>query len=323
MQPEISIIVPVYNTEKYVFNCLESLVKQTYHNFEIIVVNDGSIDNSQGICEKLSEKDSRIKVFSKTNGGLSDARNFGIDKASGKYLGFVDSDDYLSEDMYEILIKGIKKNNADIAVAAIKQVDEDGKVLLIRGMETKCTVLNRQSAMEELLFSQRISNSVCNKLFKRELFTGIEFPVGKLYEDEFVTYKVFDKASKIYVSSKVFYNYRYNINSITHSEFSVREFDRIEASEQKIEFCKEKYPGLLHLAQKYLVYDCIMALSKMEIYCRSYDEIILKNIRKYIHVFMKGENSLKAKLFAIIAAINPKIAISVFKTIVYLERRQV
>ena len=169
MKPDISIIVPVYNTEKYVQSCLESLIKQTYKDIEIIVVNDGSNDESLVKCKEIAEKDSRIKIFTKTNGGLSDARNYGINKAEGKYLGFVDSDDYISENMYESLLSGITYNNADIAVAAINQVDEIGNILKTRSIDGEEKLLTKYEGMEELLFSQRISNSVCNKLFKREL----------------------------------------------------------------------------------------------------------------------------------------------------------
>lgn len=320
MKPNISIIVPVYNTEKYVQCCIESLMKQTYNALEIIIINDGSVDKSLAICEELAKKDLRIKIFTKSNGGLSDARNFGIKKATGDYLGFVDSDDYVSKDMYEKLFKGIIQNGADIAVSAINQVNELGDILKIRSIEEKEKVLTKYTGMEELLFSQRISNSVCNKLFKRELFDDLEFPVGKLYEDEYVTYILFDKSNKIYVCDDAYYYYRYNDSSITHSEFSTREFDRIIASEQKIEFCNTKYPKLVHLAEKYLVYDAIIALSKMKVYEKSYDRYIKKNIRKYLIVFLEGRNSMKAKAFAVIAAINPNLASWFFRKIDKISR---
>ena len=315
MKPDISIIVPVYNTEKYVQSCLESLIKQTYKDIEIIVVNDGSNDESLVKCKEIAEKDSRIKIFTKTNGGLSDARNYGINKAEGTYLGFVDSDDYISENMYESLLSGITYNNADIAVAAINQVDEIGNILKTRSIDGEEKLLTKYEGMEELLFSQRISNSVCNKLFKRELFSKIRFPVGKLYEDEYVTYKLFDKAHKIYICTNAFYFYRYNESSITHCKFSEREFDRIIASELKIEFCNNNYPKLVHLAEKYLVYDAIIALSKMDVYKKSYDRYIAKNIRKYLLIFLIGQNSIKAKVFAVLAAINPKLASQIFQRV--------
>ena len=315
MKPDISIIVPVYNTEKYVQSCLNSLIKQTHEAIEIIVVNDGSNDESLARCKEMAKKDSRIKIFTKTNGGLSDARNYGINKAEGKYLGFVDSDDYISENMYESLLSGITYNNADIAVAAINQVDEIGNILKTRLIDGNEKLLTRYDGMEELLFSQRISNSVCNKLFKRELFDEIRFPIGKLYEDEYVTYRVFDKAQKIYICTNAFYFYRYNEASITHCKFSEKEFDRIIASELKIEFCNNNYPKLAHLAEKYLVYDAIMALSKMDIYKKSYDRYIVKNIRKYLLIFLTGQNSIKAKVFAVFAAINPKLASKIFKSL--------
>lgn len=315
MNPKISIIVPVYNTEKYVQFCLESLIKQTYKQLEILVINDGSTDNSKLICDKIAQQDNRIKVLTKNNGGLSDARNYGLINATGDYIGFVDSDDYVSENLYEELLTGILQKNADIAVAAINQVDEKGTVLAVRAIPESNIILSTYEGMKELLYSQRISNSVCNKLFKKELFSEIKFPVGKLYEDEYVTYKLFYKATSIYISSRAFYCYRYNANSITHSKFSEREFDRIIASEEKIKFCDNKYPQLSYLAKRYLVYDAIIALSKIENYEKRYDKYILKNIRKYLLIFVFGKNSLKAKAFAIVAAINPKIVSKLYSRI--------
>ena len=186
------------------------------------------------------------------------------------------------DERIEIDVQYVEQFNIllDIAVAAINQVDEIGNILKTRSIDGEEKLLTKYEGMEELLFSQRISNSVCNKLFKRELFSKIRFPVGKLYEDEYVTYKLFDKAHKIYICTNAFYFYRYNESSITHCKFSEREFDRIIASELKIEFCNNNYPKLVHLAEKYLVYDAIIALSKMDVYKKSYDRYIAKNIRK-------------------------------------------
>lgn len=309
MSIKLSIIVPVYNTEKYLDRCLTSLRKQTYKNLEFIIVNDGSTDNSIEICRRYAEMDSRFKVFSKTNGGLSDARNFGLQRVSGEYIGFVDSDDFISENMYEILIKEMEKYKGDIAVSSIQHVDDNEKYTNLRRLPAEITVLNKGEAFEELLFSQRISNSVCNKIFKKNLFMSIRFPKGKLYEDEYVTYRLFDLSSSAVICSNAYYYYRSNPNSITHSKFSEREFDRIIASEEKVEFCRENYPQYTHLAIKYLVYDCIVTLSKMDKYDKKYDQYILANIRKYLFVFLFGKNSLKGKIFAVLAVINPRIAI--------------
>lgn len=313
MKVELSIIVPVYNTENYLVECLNSLKNQTAENLEFIIVDDGSSDNSLEISKKFEKDDHRFRVFSKTNGGLSDARNYGLQMASGEYVGFVDSDDYISSNFCECIMKTMRDNACEIGVAAIQHVDESGKLLKLRCISSEVTVLKGEKGIEELLFSQRISNSVCNKIFDKKLFKNIKFPYGKLYEDEYVTYKLFDLASNVVVCSDALYYYRYNPYSITHNEFSERELDRVIASEEKVKFCKKKYPQLTHLAKKYLVYDCIMMLSKMNKYDSKYDEYILSNIRKYLLVFISGRNSWKGKMFATVAALNPKLAILITK----------
>ena len=168
-------------------------------------------------------------------------------------------------------------------------------------------MLTREAALRELLISRRISNSVCNKLFKKKLFDSIQFPKGKLYEDEFVTYRLFDQSDHIVISDKVFYFYRFNHNSITHQQFSRRELDRVFASLEKIEFCKKKYPKLTKYAEQYLVYDCISILLKMETYDVQYDKYIVKNIRKYLLIYLFGGNSLRSKGCAVAAAISPDV----------------
>ena len=314
MEPRISIIVPVYNVEKYLAQCLESLIHQTLQEMEIVLVNDGSTDDSGLICRAYAEKDSRIKVYSKTNGGLSDARNYGLRQATSKVVGFVDSDDYVDIDMFRKLLELKQKTNAEIAVGGVKMATYDGKVYMVRAVDIE-TVSNRHDAMEELLKSKKILNSVCNKIFDISLFEQIEFPVGKLYEDEYVTYKLFDRANTIAMTNQVFYYYRSNPGSITHKIFSGREFDRIDASQIKVAFIQQNYPDLLPYAERYLVYDCVMALSKMTEYKKSYDKLTKDNIRKYLKCFMQGDYSKGTKAFALIAAISPRYSVLVFDRI--------
>jgi hypothetical protein len=170
--------------------------------------------------------------------------------------------------------------------------------------------LDRKAAMGELIYSQNISNSVCNKLFETALFEGVEFPKGKLYEDEYVTYILFHRCKAVSVRTDVLYYYRSNPDSITHAKFSDRELDRIYASLEKIEFCKTEYPEYWNSAVCYLVYDCICALEKMESYDKRYDGVIRSNIRKNILIYLKGKNSLKSRIFALLAAISPTMAVT-------------
>lgn len=314
MVPRLSIIVPVYNVEKYLPQCLDSLVNQTLKEIEIILVNDGSTDNSEAICRTYAEKDNRIIVCSKANGGLSDARNYGLRQAKSKIVGFVDSDDYIDLNMFQVLLELKEKSNAEIAVGGVKMATNDGKVYMVRAVEIE-TVSNCHDAMEELLKSKKILNSVCNKIFDSSLFEQIEFPVGKLYEDEYVTYKLFDQADRIAMTNQVFYYYRSSPNSITHKAFSEREFDRIYASQIKVDFIQQAYPNLVQYAQRYLVYDCVMSLSKMTEYKKSYDKLTRDNIRKYLGCFLQGDYSTGTKVFALIAAVSPTCSVLLFNKI--------
>ena len=157
MVPTLSVVVPVYNVEKYLKQCLDSLVNQTLSNIEIILVNDGSTDNSEAICQSYAERDSRIKLFSKTNGGISDARNFGLQKVTSPIVGFVDSDDYVDIDMFQVLMELKLRSNAEIAVGGVKMVSNDGEEYMVRAVEGEI-IADRHDAMEELLKSKRISN---------------------------------------------------------------------------------------------------------------------------------------------------------------------
>ena len=314
MAPTLSVVVPIYNVEKYLKQCLNSLVNQTLSNIEIILVNDGSTDNSEAICQFYAEQDSRIKLFSKPNGGLSDARNFGLQKVTSPVVGFVDSDDYVDLDMFQVLMELKLRSNAEIAVGGVKMVSNDGEEYLVRAVEGEI-IADRHDAMEELLKSKRITNSVCNKIFDITLFDQISFPVGKLYEDEYVTYKLFDRANKVAMTNEVSYYYRSSPNSITHKPFSEREFDRIDASVIKVGYIDTKYPDLVQYAKRYLVYDCVMALSKMKKYKSTYDQITRDNIRKYLDCFMRGDYSKGTKLFALIAAVSPALAVRLYRTV--------
>ena len=314
MVPTLSVVVPIYNVEKYLKQCLNSLINQTLSNIEIILVNDGSTDNSEAICQSYAERDSRIKLFSKTNGGISDARNFGLQKVTSPIVGFVDSDDYVDIDMFQKLIDLKERSNAEIAVGGVKMATNDGDVYMVRAVKNE-VIVDRHDAMEELLKSKRITNSVCNKIFDTKLFNNIAFPVGKVYEDEFVTYKLFDLANKIVMTNKVFYYYRFNLTSITHKTFSEHEFDRIEASEIKVAYIEKMYPDLIRYAEQYLVYDCVMSLSKMKKYKTSYNQFTRDNIRKYLYCFLKGAYSNGTKLFAVIAAVSPALAIRLYRII--------
>ena len=236
----ISVIVPIYNVEPYLKKCLDSLLKQTYPQLEIILVNDGSPDGCGQICEEYAKKDTRIKVIHKTNGGLSDARNAGLQIATGQYIGFIDSDDYIDEDMYEYLLKGLELSKADIAICGTKIDFEDGNTIV--KSNNKKEILNAKEAIIKLNSFSSFDMAVWNKLYKKEIIQGIEFPVGKKSEDYYVMYQYFHRANKVVVLEEAKYHYFQRNNSISRGK-QVSE-DYIEGSRQQKEFIQTTYPDI-------------------------------------------------------------------------------
>lgn len=203
----ISIIVPVYNMEQYLERCMNSIWKQTYTNLEIILVDDGSTDKSPQMCDEYAKKDSRIKVVHKQNGGLSDARNAGLAIASGTYIGFVDSDDWIEPDMYERMYRACVEYNAQVAICRYAQIYKDHTV---QGGNNKVTAFEREELLQIYIGGHDdyiIYNSVWSKLFAREIVEKVQFPVGRNSEDIMYTTKAFCKAHKGVYIDKCLYNY--------------------------------------------------------------------------------------------------------------------
>ncbi len=203
----ISIIVPVYNMEKYLDRCVASILHQTYTNLEIILVDDGSSDNSPLMCDKYASQDNRIKVIHKKNGGLSDARNAGLEVATGSYIGYVDSDDWIEPDMYERMYMACAQNNADIAVCKYRAVFKDR--IIDRGSDD-LVVLTREELLNIYIFEHEkyvIYNSVWSKLFSRKLVEDMVFPVGRNSEDIMYTTRAFCRVKTAVYIDACLYNY--------------------------------------------------------------------------------------------------------------------
>ncbi len=240
----ISIIVPVYNVEAYLKRCIESIINQTYKDIEIILVDDGSTDNSSKICDEYKNKDKRIKVIHKVNGGLSSARNRGLDIAKGKYIGFVDSDDYISPKMYEILYKELINNKADMAMCDSIYIKNDNKII----NDYNITIFTKKDAIKRLLTTDnKVNPSAWNKLYKKELFKNIRYPIGFVYEDIITTYLIINKCKKIvYLNCKL---YKYNVrnNSIINYKNKNTIYNKLEIVEKRAKLIKKEYPDYLNL----------------------------------------------------------------------------
>ena len=258
----VSIVVPVYNVEQYLKKCVNSLLKQTYNNIEIILVDDGSTDNSGIICDSYKYENGNIQVFHKTNGGLSDARNFGIKKCNGDYVIFVDGDDFVSEFHVEYLFSLIKNSNAQIGVANIVCIDENEKVLSKHRGDGKIKIFDTETALGELLSSHSFSNSASAKIYDIKLFDEIEFPVGRLYEDVATIYKLFMLSDKVAYGNKDIYFYLYRFGSISRQSYNEKKSDLVYFTEKMVEDVVYKYPNLERLG-KYRLFDgYLLALSQ-------------------------------------------------------------
>ncbi|MCS2612160.1 glycosyltransferase [Bacteroides fragilis] len=238
--PLISIIVPVYNVEAYLHQCLQSILDQTYTNLEIIIVDDGSTDHSPAICDHFAALDARVKVIHKKNGGQSAARNIGLDTASGEYIGFVDSDDWIDNDMYETLYNLISQYGADISACTHYLEYEDGRPTVYRSKEEIMT-FNHADVMKTLFEDKIIKNYVVEKLYKRDLFTGLYFPIGQVFEDISLSYKIFDRSNKTVLKYKPKYHYRIRLGSTTNSSFSpLKGIQYVQAIHEQYQFMKKR-----------------------------------------------------------------------------------
>lgn len=224
---KMSIIVPVYNTQIYLESCVDSILAQTINDIEIILVDDGSSDKCGVICDEYALKDSRIKVIHKENGGLSDARNAGIEIAEGKYVGFVDSDDFIHPNMYEIMLEYAEKENADIVQTEFRYFP-DGLEPDQNEIECAAFPSVTELATERLknFYTSKVvlHSTVCNKIYRREIFDIIRFPVGQYYEDSAILLWTIEKAKIITIIPERLYYYRQRTGSIMHSNYSPRWF---------------------------------------------------------------------------------------------------
>ena len=258
----ISVIVPVYKVEKYLEKCIESIIKQTYTNLQIILVDDGSPDNCGKICDEYAKKDLRIEVIHKANGGLSDARNVGISKAKGRYIGFVDSDDYIKEDMYEILLNLIKKYDADVSICNLYDVIDGNEC--IRNKENGIREYSRLDILKEVLLDKNIQSYAWNKLYEKELFDEIKYPIRKKYEDIGTTFYLFEKCNKIVVTSEPEYYYLKRADSLVNNVTESTILDYTEIIIQRYLYIKQNIKELRKYNNYYLAKTLITAHNDIE-----------------------------------------------------------
>lgn len=240
---KVSVIVPVYNVAQYLRQCLDSIISQSYNDLEIILIDDGSKDGSESICDEYCRLDPRVRVIHQCNQGLSKARNVGIDNASGDYIIFVDSDDYISDNFIECLLECIQDSNCMIAECHLKKFT-DGTIPKEKEIYKSNKILSAYEWLTETGLGDFISSVVWNKIYKRELFEGISFPIGRVYEDEATLYKIVYRSGRICRTYQKLYNYRLRESSITSSQMTPTALhNKIIALKERISFfdeCDEK-----------------------------------------------------------------------------------
>lgn len=281
----ISVIVPVYKVEKYLDKCMESIVGQTYRELEIILVDDGSPDHCGVMCDEWAQKDRRVKVIHVENGGAGKARNIGLNNSKGDIISFVDSDDYLSPQMYEIMMRFFDERvdivECNYIITADDLADFDELNDNIRKSE-----YDTEEAMEEHVKDCFFKQVIWNKLYRRDVVIGILFPEKKLIDDEFWTYQVIGQAEKLIHVNERLYAYRQQDESVMHRSFSVQRLQAIEAKMNRLEYIKKYFPGLVGKAHKnfwgsclYLGQMSLKYLNKMD--CKQAFEIIESAMQEY------------------------------------------
>ncbi|MCI5610578.1 MAG: glycosyltransferase [Roseburia sp.] len=303
----ISVIVPIYNVERYLQQCIDSILNQTYRDLEIILVDDGSSDNCGMICDNYKKNDSRIRVIHKLNGGLSDARNTGLATASGEYVCFIDSDDYINPHMFEIMIS--KGNEADIIICNKKDLYKERINAFTIIDSTEIEIMKGIDAFKHFLLEDKEGYVVAwNKLYRRNIFieNNIRYPVGKIHEDCFTTYKTFLAANKVVYIDMPLYVYRHREGSIMSNKNIEKDMSIIDAYDQVLQMVKAKYIDLEEMAEyRYIISNLFCASRVMGKENQKYLVLFKENIKKTNwkkNKYLKGQK--KARVYLLLSIPN-------------------
>ncbi|MCP3029190.1 glycosyltransferase [Halobacillus sp. A5] len=313
MNPAISIIVPVYNVEPYLRRCLDSILAQTFTDIEVIVVNDGSTDRSGEICDEFAEKDKRIRVIHKKNGGLSSARNAGLDIVKGEYIGFVDSDDYIDINMYKKLYELCIYTRSDISICTFGEVNEKN-VSVPKKEKDLILEMDNNEGLRQLFKGEIYRFSVCNKLFNRKCISNIKFPVGFLHEDLATSYQMFAKANKVVFTNFTGYMYFKRENSILTTNYKADRLISFSIWDKIISFMRKEYPELSKEYFSSFVFWSIDNSYYIVSQIRSEEEkmkflkIIQSHIKNHYKQVMKNDLlSIKYKFLITLINYNPRL----------------
>lgn len=322
--PLISVIVPVYKVEKYIERCLNSIVNQTYRNLEIILIDDGSPDNCPQICDKWAVKDSRIKVIHQNNTGLSGARNAALRIASGYYITFVDSDDWIELDMYEFLLNLAVQNDADIAHCSFFKSDG---LTNHEGLGIGQEFLgNNFDSMKECLSLEKFILSVWNKLYKKTILDGVFFEDGRYFEDTLFNFHAFRNSKLTVYNGIPKYYYFSRMDSIVKSKFSSKNLDVIYSTDKLCKLTKQYYPDLLEYAERrdivenILIINDILTVDEPIVYLEEYRAIITK-LKRYSKT-VKGNTKISVKYKLLLTLLNINEHAFIYLLLKYLAKKK-
>ena len=322
---KVSLIVPVYNVEKYLSKCIESLINQTYDNIEIILINDGSTDNSETICRKYEKDNNNIVFISQQNAGLSEARNSGIDICTGDYIMFIDSDDYVFPSYVSYHMDLAKKYKADLVISGINNYYE-GQKLEEEIININCSqqIVSKEIAVKKMLMQDKIDVSASAKLYERKIFNTLRYPKSQIYEDIAVIDKIVEKSNKIVVTTYSGYNYLQRTGSIMHDKMSDKRMSLIRKSYELLELCEKKYPQAKDAAKKRYIrsnYQILQIAIEDPLYLN-----ISKQLRKNIlnnrkFIFESKYVSIKMKIATIVLSVGLK-PFEIFWKIIMRQRKE-
>ncbi|MBQ3041417.1 MAG: glycosyltransferase [Clostridia bacterium] len=312
---KISIIVPVYKTEKYLDKCIESILNQTFKDFELILVDDGSPDNCGKICDEWAKKDDRIVVIHKENGGVSSARNTALNNIKGEYVGFVDSDDTIEPTMYEKLYNNLIDSNAQISVCDFKFITPSG--VQENKSEIKTEIYDSSVALEVVLKGKPFAGHLCNKLFKAELFENVRLDEDiYIFEDMLAVLRILFNPIKIVYFSEPLYNYYLHENSAFHSKLTERYMNSSHKACQKMrELVLEKdKKALVSTVDAKTINSDLGMLSKIagdKEAQKKYSKNIIKNLKKHLNLRSFKKLRYRAKAKALVASICPRLYLKI------------
>lgn len=293
----ISIIIPLYNVEKYMDQCLQSVVDQTYKNLEIILVDDGSPDQSGNKADLWKKKDKRIKVIHKENGGLSSARNAGLEICHGQYIMFIDSDDIVSIDLCQCLMELLDKNSANIAICEADHVFEN-QPHFTNSSETK--IYDKDSAICEMWYQRSFLPSAWGKLYDVKIFKNLRFTEGIIFEDIDIMHEAFYQADKIVYTDAKLYGYMHHEDSITTKPFAKKDLIILDICQKLIDFSKDKNMKLQKAAQAYMITGAMRVYLNAPDQLKKEIEVAKKLIKKYGKQVLKDNNIRKKTKYSLI-----------------------